>query len=155
MADKRAPRTRSTSRELGWREWVLLPELSPTPMKAKVDTGAQTSSLHAFDLSIEERDGEQWAAFVIHPKQRSRKKAVRVEHPIAGFRRVRSSTGHSERRPVVRTKARLGGRTFAIDITLTSRDEMGFRMLVGRAAIRRRFVVDPGRSYLHPPPGEA
>jgi hypothetical protein len=131
---------------------VVLPGLSPIPLKAKIDTGARTSSLHAFGLSIQERNGEPWIEFEVHPIQRSRAKATRVEYPVEGFRRVRSSTGHSEQRPVIRTPIRLGGQDFEIDVTLTSRDEMGFRMLVGRAAIRRRFWVDAGRSYLHPVP---
>ncbi len=134
---------------------MSLPELSPVPMKAKVDTGARTSSLHAFGLSLEERNGEPWAEFEVHPIQRSRAAAIPVALPVKEFRRVRSSTGHSEHRPVIRTPIRIGGHDFEIDLTLTSRDEMGFRMLVGRAAIRRRFWVDAGRSYLHPLPPAA
>jgi hypothetical protein len=134
---------------------VALPELSPVPLNAKIDTGARTSTLHAFGLSLQDRNGEPWVEFEVHPVQRSRAHATLVAHPVAGFRRVRSSTGHSEQRPVIRTPIRIGGHDFEIDVTLTSRDEMGFRMLVGRAAIRRRFWVDAGRSYLHPVPSDA
>jgi hypothetical protein len=148
MARRRAKETPL----LGWREWVTLPELSPVPLKAKIDTGARTSALHAFDLSWHQRNGEPWVEFEVHPVQRSRARSSRVVYPVVDFRRVRSSTGHSEQRPVIRTPIELGGRQFEIDITLTSRDEMGFRMLLGRAAIRRRFLVDAGRSYLHPVP---
>ena len=137
---------------VGWREWVALPELSSLPLKAKVDTGARTSTLHAFDLSLGKRNGELWVEFEVHPVQRSRAHAARVAVPVVGLRRVRSSTGHSEQRPVIRTPIRIGDHYYEIDVTLTSRDEMGFRMLVGRAAIRRRFWVDAGRSYLHQEP---
>jgi hypothetical protein len=124
-------------------------------MKAKIDTGANTSTLHAFDLSVETRDDEQWAEFEIHPMQRSRAGSSTVSCPVHGFKQVRSSTGHSERRPVIRTLIQIGEHEYEIDLTLTSRDEMGFRMLLGRAALRRRFWVDAGRSFLHSAPPHA
>ena len=139
---------------IGWREWVVLPALAAAPMKAKIDTGARTSALHAFDLSVESRDGEPWARFEIHPVQRSAEGRTQVTHPVAGFRQVRSSTGHAERRPMIRTRIEIGALAYEIDITLTGRDEMGFRMLLGRQAVRRRFLVDPGRSFLLAPPTE-
>ena len=133
---------------IGWREWVVLPELSPVPVKAKIDTGARTSALHAFDLSIREKGGAQWAHFEVHPTQRSARGSVPVSLPIVGFRRVRSSTGHTEERAVVRTPLVVGEHHYDVDLTLTSRDQMGFRMLLGRAAVSRRFLVNPGRSFL-------
>jgi len=133
---------------IGWREWVQLPDFSPVPTKAKIDTGARTSSLHAFDLTLSDRDGTPWVDFEYHPLQRSRAESTAVSMPVQSFRQVRSSTGQVETRPVVRTRIRMGAKSFAIDLTLTSRDEMGFRMLVGRTAVRRRFWVDPGRSFL-------
>ena len=136
---------------IGWREWLLLADLCPVPMKAIVDTGARTSSLHAFDLTIDEDGDEAVARFEIHPEQRSSRSPIVASWPIAGFRRVRSSTGHAEVRPVVRTSMVLGSHTYPIDITLTARDAMGFRMLLGRSAIRNRFAVDPGRSFLQGP----
>ncbi|MEL7157654.1 MAG: RimK/LysX family protein [Actinomycetota bacterium] len=140
-----------TKRELpavGWREWILLPELCPTPLKAKVDTGAHTSSLHAFGLQLCERpDGVTVASFEIHPAQRSASPSFTVESPVVAFKDVRSSSGHRERRPVIETAVELGPHRFTIALTLTARDAMGFRMLLGRAALRRRFLVDPGRSY--------
>ncbi len=136
---------------VGWRESIELPELCATPIKAKIDTGALTSALHAFNLSVVERDGDSWADFEIHPVQRSKRAAVTVSHPVAGFRKVRSSSGHLERRPVIKTPIQIGSHCYHIEISLASRDEMGFRMLLGRAALRRRFVVDPGRSYLQSP----
>jgi len=133
---------------IGWREWVSLPGLCPDRLKAKVDTGARTSSLHAFNLQLgESAPGVTMASFEIHPSQRSAEPTYQVEAPIAGFREVRSSSGHRERRPVVVTPIVIGEHRFKIEVTLTSRDEMGFRMLLGRAALRRRFLVDPGRSY--------
>jgi hypothetical protein len=129
---------------------VLLTDLSAVPVKAKIDTGARTSSLHAFDLTVTTGGDGPVAEFEIHPIQRSRDHAVRVSHPVRGFRNVRSSSGHREERPVIRTRISLGAQEFFLDLTLTSRDEMGFRMLLGRAALRRRFWIDPAGSFLQP-----
>lgn len=134
---------------IGWREWAVLPGLSPVPIKAKIDTGARTSSLHAFELAVRLDGPEPLVEFEVHPIQRSRADATRITHPVKGFKRVRSSTGHAEERPVIRTRIAIGEHEFEIDVTLTSRDQMGFRMLLGRSAVRRRFLVDPGRSFLH------
>ena len=135
----------------GWREWVALPEMSGVALKAKLDTGARTSALHAFDLDIVDGELGPVAAFELHPVQRSGLDAVAIEAPITTFRRVRSSNGRVETRPVVTTTLRLGATEWPIDITLTSRDQMGFRMLLGRSALRRRFLVDSGRSFLIDP----
>lgn len=133
---------------IGWREWVSLPALSEVPIKAKVDTGARTSSLHAFGLKLHTAaDGTTTASFEIHPLQRSNDVSTAVELPVTEFRTVRSSNGQRETRPVVRTLARIGDHEWTVDLTLTSRDEMGFRMLLGRAAVKRRFLVDPGTSF--------
>jgi len=141
----RSPKTKPV---IGWREWVELPEMCGHPIKAKIDTGAATSSLHAFNLKVTERDGLKWARFEIHPVQRSRRDSQEVVAPVSSFRRVRSSSGHSERRPVIVTVIRIGDVEFNTEVTLASRDEMGFRMLLGRAALRRRYVIDPARSYV-------
>ena len=142
-------KTRPALPVVGWREWVELADLCDTPIKAKIDTGAQTSSLHAHNLRVR-RNGADTpiATFEIHPEQRSRRGTTKVEHPIVGYRAVRSSSGHRERRPVIRTSIVVGDTRFPIDITLTSRDAMGFRMLLGRSALRRRFVVDPAASFI-------
>jgi hypothetical protein len=133
---------------IGWREWVALPEFGVRAIKVKVDTGARTSALHAFRLHVlDDADGPV-AQFEIHPEQRRATDAVVVTSPIVGWRRVRSSNGELQKRPVIRTHLGLGEDRWPIEVTLTNRDEMGFRMLLGRAAIRRRYVVDPGRSYL-------
>ncbi len=142
---------RTTSRSkpiIGWREWVSLGELSPEPIKAKVDTGARTSALHAHRMRVDGRADGDWVTFELHPRQRSGQAAVAVEAPVAGWRDVRSSNGQLQRRPVIEVAARLGDTDFPVELTLTDRDEMGFRMLLGRAAVRRRFLVDPGRSFL-------
>lgn len=139
----------------GWREWVALPDLDVEWVKAKVDTGARSSALHAYDVTVVERDGVEHAAFEIHPWQRSELDARRVELPVVDRRIVRSSTGHEEERLVVRTTLRIVGLDLDAELTLTNRDEMGFRMLVGREAIRGRVLVDPARSYLGPRPTRA
>lgn len=132
---------------IGWREWVRLPDLGVDSIKTKVDTGARTSSLHAFDLKEVEKDGEVWVRFIVHPEQRSSHPSIQVELPLLAHRRVRDSGGRSELRPVVETVVELMGRRWPIELTLTGRDAMGFRMLLGRQAIRRRFLVDPGGSF--------
>lgn len=138
---------------IGWREWVALPDLDIRRVKAKVDTGARTSALHAVDIERFRRRGVDLLRFVVYPQQRNHKKPVHIETEMHDERLVRSSNGESEYRPVVATPAVLHGEPFDIEITLTSRGHMGFRMLLGRQAVRRRFVVDPGRSYLSDQPG--
>lgn len=134
---------------IGWREWVALPDLSAHPIKAKIDTGAQTSSLHAYGLVLHDNaDGTTSVSFEVHPHQDSARDAQQLTLPVVAFKRVRPSTGRAERRPVIRTPIEIGGARYDIDITLTSRDAMGFRMLIGRAALRRRFMVDSGHSFL-------
>ena len=132
---------------IGWREWLCLPDLGVESIKAKVDTGARTSSLHAFGLQEIERDGVIWVRFMIHPEQKTSHPTIQAELPLLARRRVRDSGGKTELRPVVETTAELLGQRWPIELTLTQRDSMGFRMLLGRQAIRRRFVVDSGGSF--------
>lgn len=143
MASRRIPKV-----EIGWRELLELPDLSTTPIKAKIDTGARTSAIHAFGLKVERVDGVDLARFELHPVQRSASDATMVSLPVHRYRKVRSSDGRSELRPSVYTTARLGEATWPIELTLTSRDAMGFRMLLGRSALRGRFLVNVGRSYM-------
>jgi len=133
---------------LGWREWVSLPDWSVPHMKAKVDTGARTSSLHAFGLEHFERDGDTWARFDVHPWQRSAADDMTVEAKVIEQREIKSSSGDAETRSVVSAVVGIAGVATTIELTLARRDQMGFRMLLGRQAIRGRFLVDPGRSYI-------
>ncbi|HJM73319.1 MAG: RimK/LysX family protein [Acidimicrobiales bacterium] len=133
---------------LGWREWVGLPEHGLEWVKAKVDTGARTSSLHAAGLHTFEVENREWVRFSIYPWQRSTTDAIQIEARVLDRRRVRSSSGTTERRPVVVLPVRMGNKIYDVEFTLTRRDEMGFRMLLGRQALRGRFLIDTGRSYL-------
>ena len=133
---------------IGWREWVALPNLGIDRIKAKVDTGARTSSLHAFDVDL---DGEEEGApirFKVHPIQRDAKRTLSCESELVEMRWVRSSNGRRERRPVIETEIELLGARWSIELTLTTRDVMGFRMLLGRQAVRGRYLIHPGRSFL-------
>jgi hypothetical protein len=132
----------------GWREWVGLPELGLDAVKAKLDTGARSSSLHADHVTIIDRDGRSFARFSVRPWQRTSSGAVWGELPLLDERKVRSSTGHVETRPVVLGNVVIVGIVIPAEITLTNRDAMGFRMLIGREALRRRLLVNSGRSYV-------
>ncbi len=150
----RKPPMARTLPTLGWREWVGLPDHGVEWLKAKVDTGARTSSLHAAGLHTFQVENREWVRFHVYPWQRSTADAVQVEARVLDRRQVRSSSGSTERRPVVILPVRIGSRTVDVEFTLTRRDQMGFRMLLGRQALRRRFLVDTGRSYLlGQPPG--
>lgn len=138
----------AASTRVGWREWVSLPDLGVDWIKAKIDTGARTSSLHAFDLECERDGGEQVARFTVRPWQGSQEDPVPVTCPVLDEREVRSSSGHAEARLVVGLRVRLAGREVPAEVTLSRRDEMDFRMLVGREALAHGFVVDPAASYL-------
>jgi hypothetical protein len=133
---------------IGWREWVALPDLGVTEIKAKVDTGADNSSLHAFNIERFERDGVEMVRFDIHVRQRKRKPSVSATAVVAGERKVKNPGGRSELRPVIRTLLIVAGKEIEALVNLTTRDEMTFRMLLGRRTVRKHFLVDPGRSYL-------
>ena len=132
---------------VGWREWVQIPQVDVPWIKAKIDTGAKTSAIHAFDLRAVDRGGRDWVRFSVHPWQATASDAVEVELPVHDSRSVRSSSGHEEERYVVLLPLLLGGREVQAEVTLTDRDEMGFRMLVGREALVQGFLVDPAQSY--------
>ncbi|MEZ6048326.1 MAG: RimK/LysX family protein [Planctomycetaceae bacterium] len=132
---------------IGWREWIALPDLGIDRIKVKVDTGARSSSLHAYDLTYFERKGQQYVRFKVHPLQRKTREIVTTEAKIIDIRSVRSSSGKASKRPVILTNITLLGETWPVELTLANRDEMGFRMLLGREAFRGRFLVDAGKSY--------
>ncbi|MGM0595026.1 MAG: ATP-dependent zinc protease [Pseudomonadota bacterium] len=133
---------------LGWREWVSLPELGLDHIKAKVDTGARTSALHAFSLDTFHERGVMMVRFRIHPLQRRQDIERECIAEVVDRRAVTDSGGHRERRLVIRTPLKLGEKCWDIEMTLTKRDTMRFRMLLGRTAIRGNYLVDPARSYL-------
>ncbi len=138
----------TAQRVLGWREWVKFPELGVLAVKAKVDTGARSSSLHAEDIEVSTLRGRRYVDFTVCPLQRTRELAVACRAALLEERWIKSSNGSRELRPVIRARLAWSGRSWEVDLTLTSRDLMGFRMLLGREAMRKRFVVDPGRSFL-------
>jgi len=134
---------------LGWREWVELPDLDLGRIKAKVDTGARTSCLHAFELEAFEKDGRPWVRFKVHPVQRDDSHVVDCEARVSDQRPVTDSGGNTEQRYVIVTRLRLGTWEGPVEMTLTSRDTMRFRMLIGRTTMKAGdFVVNPSLSYL-------
>lgn len=132
---------------IGWREWVGLPDLSIRSIKAKIDTGARSSCLHAFDIEPFLLDGTPWVRFDVHPMQRNDRLVKRCQARVVDRRHVRSSNGLTSERFVIQTTLRLFEQAVPIELTLANRDAMGFRMLIGREALRGRFLVDSGRSY--------
>ncbi len=138
----------------GWREWASLPSLGIASIRAKLDTGARTSVLHAWDIETYEDCGRDWVRFRVFPAQRSKKRFVCCESRIADRRWVTNSGGSRERRFVISTDLTLGGESWPIELTLTNRDEMGFRMLIGREAMQGRLIVDPDASYTVDKPAE-
>jgi hypothetical protein len=133
---------------IGWREWITLPHLGVEQVKAKIDTGARSSALHAFEIETFEQQGKAMLRFKIHPKQKNDAFVIETEAELLGQREVRNSGGQTELRPVIQTAVTLNGQTWPIELTLTNRDSMGFRMLLGREAVRGRFLVDAGQSFL-------
>lgn len=139
---------------LGWREWVALPELKLSEIKAKIDTGARSSALHAFAIEPYRKGGQRWVMFAIHPLQNSSEVSVECHAPIKDRRLVMDSGGHKQRRYVIETQMVLGQAVINAEMTLTNRDSMLFRMLLGRTAMDAAFIVDPGASYLQGQPDE-
>ena len=132
---------------IGWREWVRLPDLGIDAIKAKIDTGARTSALHTLSLDVAQEAGVKTARFGVHPLQRDTDTVIWCTAPVIDERSVRDSGGHREWRFVIATDIEMGDRRWPIEITLTARDTMLFRMLVGRTAMRS-LRVDPLASFL-------
>lgn len=133
---------------VGWREWVALPGLGIDTIKAKVDTGASTSSLHAVHIRRFQEGGRERVRFEVHPLQRRTDVTMQCVADVFDERSVTSSSGHRETRLVIRTDLLIAGHRWPVELTLANRDTMGFRMLLGRAAMHGRLLVDPSASYL-------
>lgn len=141
-------RKKSSPITIGWREWVSLPDLGVSAIKAKIDTGARTSAIHAYRVQEFQRDGERWLKFRLHPVQQRRLPEIQCEAQLVDRRTVTDSGGKPEERFVISTTLRIGEIEREIEMTLTRRDNMRFRMLLGRTAISKGFLVSPGRSFL-------
>ncbi|QJB58342.1 ATP-dependent zinc protease [Pseudodesulfovibrio sp. zrk46] len=128
---------------IGWREWVGLPDLCVPAIKAKIDTGAKTSAIHAFDITPYSEGGVEYVSFSIHPLQGNDKVSIPCTAPLIDRRKVTNSGGQSQKRFVIGTTLQIAGRTWPIELTLTNRDHMKFRMLLGRNAMTGRLIVDP------------
>lgn len=149
-ADGPSPASDGTPEPLlvGWREWVAFPDLGIDRIKAKMDTGARSSALHAHEIRYVRRGGKRWVRFKVYPIQKDDRTFVEARGEWIEERKVRSSFGRVEVRPVIRTDLLLGGERWPIEVTLTRRDAMGFRLLLGRQALKGRCRVDPGASFL-------
>jgi hypothetical protein len=142
------PENESEPLMLGWRDWLSLPELGLGPIKAKVDTGARTSTLHAFYVDTFQRRGKLHVRFGVHPLQHRADVVVHGDAPVLDRRHVSDSGGHREERYVILTRLALAGRAWPIELTLANRETMLFRMLLGRTALVDRALVDPSRSFV-------
>ncbi len=134
---------------IGRREWACLPDLNIKAIQFKTDTGAATSALHALDIDLFQRDGEQWVRFNTHSKADEELPHITCEARVFEFRNVTNSGGKTERRPVIKTTLLLGDYKAKIQLTLTGRSDMAYSMLLGRRAMQNRMLVDPARLHLH------
>lgn len=148
----RKPKKKKTGKSapaiIGWREWAAFPALGVKRIKAKVDTGAKTSAVHAYRVRTEMRNRALWAVFYLHPEQKKRTPEIECAALVVARRRIRSSNGAIELRYIIETTLSLNGRRWPIQLSLANRDEMGFRLLLGRDALRKKFIIDPGASFL-------
>ena len=133
---------------VGSEEWCSFPSLGIPTIKGRVDSGAKTSALHATNLKSFQKDGKDWVKFDINPIQNNAKTIIHCEAPLVDQRIVKSSSGYREKRHVIKTFLEIGGKKWEVELTLTNRDSMGFRMLLGREAMSGRILVDPEKKYL-------
>ncbi len=133
---------------VGWREWIALPDIGVPGIKAKVDTGARSSCLHTHDYEIVDVEGQETVRFHLHPLRNVDAVLLTCEAPVKDYREVKDSGGHAERRPFIRTRGRMGDFEWEFDLSLTNREGMKFRMLLGREALAPHFNVDPSVSYV-------
>jgi hypothetical protein len=138
--------TRGKLKIIGWREWVGLPDLGIDPIKVKVDSGARTCALHATKIKYTETaDGQSMVSFVVPI---TKKVSVKAKAQLLAQRIVKSSHGHATLRPVIVTRLRIGQEEWPVEVTLVNRDPMGFRMLLGRQCLKKRFLIHPSRSFI-------
>ncbi len=136
-----------TPRVMGWKEWASLPKFKVPLIKVKIDSGARTSALHAVNMEYFWKKNRKMVRFKIHPIQKSFDGEVFAEAKVIAERWIRSSSGHLSKRPVIMTRIKVGRISWPIELTLISRDVMGFRMLIGRRALANQWVIDPNRAY--------
>lgn len=148
MDDRSEAMKGETKHVVGWREWVGLPQLGIDHIKAKMDSGAKTCALHAYYVTQFERDGKPWVRFGMHPLQRDSLTCIECEMPIKDVRVVTDSGGHREERVVIETLVKAGDYEQLVEITLTDRENMRFRMLIGRNFLKRGYLVDSAQSFL-------
>jgi hypothetical protein len=156
MAKTAKKSSRKTYQVIGWREWVSLPELGIGKIKVKVDSGARTCALHAEEIRfIKRKDGTTTVSFAVVPLT-DKSTRIRAKATLVDRRWVKSSTGATTLRPVISTMIKINNEAWPVEITLVNRDPMGFRMLMGRHAMRGRFLIHPNRSFvLSPQPEES
>jgi len=131
---------------IGWREWVAFPDLGIKTIKAKMDTGARTSALHVSNIRVSKRTSI--VKFTIHPVQRKWRPVIEASAKMVSLREIKSSNGELSVRPVIRTQIKIGEKVFPIELSLVNRDLMGFRLLLGRSALKNRYIIDSGKSFL-------
>lgn len=134
---------------IGWQEWVSFSDLGIPAIKAKIDTGAKTSSLHAEDIEHFKKNGHNYVRFNVYPLQKNRSLTLSCEGLLVDKRHVKSSCGEIEKRPVIQTHVTMGDLTWLIEINLTKRDYMGFHLLLGREALQGHILIDPAKKFLH------
>jgi hypothetical protein len=144
----RSTSSRRPPLRIGWCEWVSLPSLGVGAIRAKIDTGAKISAVHVWRLRETSVDGVPHAEFFLHPLEGMRKPQIACLAPIAGRRIIKSSNGIGSRRVIIRTRLRMGKRSWPIDLSLADRDQMGFRLLIGRDALGERAIIHPAREHM-------